>query len=146
MFSFCWIYWDLGIPGQDFHIQDWNLQSRASKGNEVVYQHDICVCGEVFWNANSGYLVSQTGWSKWEVSSIQDPHTGLKKIICLVKNAKVLCPVGVACFHGVAHKVTSPLQGLLKRDANSPMLHWVLSMQKSEEKCKCEKAISQKGL
>jgi len=48
----------------------------------------------------------------------------------------------VACVHGVAHKVTSPPQGLLKTDANSATLHWVLSMKKSKEKYKCEKEIS----
>lgn len=36
-----------GILGQDLCIQDYNLQSRASKGNEVVYQYDIHVHGQV---------------------------------------------------------------------------------------------------
>lgn len=58
----------------------------------------------------------------------------------------MLCPVGVVCVHGVAHTVTCPLRGLLKTDANSATLHWVSSMQKSEEKSKCEKEISPQKL
>lgn len=61
MFSFAGFIETSGIPGQDFHIQGWNLQSRASKGNEVVYQYDICIYWKVLRNANSNDLVSQAG-------------------------------------------------------------------------------------
>lgn len=54
----------------------------------------------------------------------------------------MLCPVGVACLRGVAHKVTSPPQGVLKTDSNSAASHGVLSVQTSEQKSKCEKEIS----
>jgi len=50
-----------GIPGQDFHIQDWNLRSRASKGNEALYQYDIRIWGKVLQNTNSNYMVSEAG-------------------------------------------------------------------------------------
>lgn len=40
---------------------------------------------------------------------------------------------------GVAHKVTSPPQGLPKIGVYSALLHWVLSKQKLEHKSKCEK-------
>lgn len=50
-----------GISRQDFHIQDWNIRPRASKGNEAVHQYDTRICGKVLRNANSDYLVSQAG-------------------------------------------------------------------------------------
>lgn len=51
-FSFAGFIEVFGIPGQDFHIQGWNLQSGAPKGNEAVYQDDICICGQALQNAN----------------------------------------------------------------------------------------------
>lgn len=58
-FPFAGFIETFGIPGQDFHIQDGNLQSGASKENEVVYQYDICICGTILRNANSDYVVRQ---------------------------------------------------------------------------------------
>lgn len=66
---------------------------------------------------------------------MQDPHTGAKTKMprCCVL---LMWPVS----RGL-HKVSSP-QALLNTDANSAMLNWVLSVQKIEEKSKCEKENS----
>lgn len=68
-----------------------------------------------------------------------------KKKICLFKNSKVLCHVGVAGVGEVAHKVTSPPQGLPKIDVYSAVLHWAFSKQKLDHKSKCEKEGSSKN-